>query len=143
MASSEDVRLLVERLAAMETVLIDQQQRSQEAERQLEIMRAREPQRRPGAGAELIDTRVLGRPMTFDGKELHWRSFKFQFAAYCGALDRRLRELLTLAENHTAPELRNTVLGPDAQLYYMLIMICQENAQRLLEHAGDTEGAVA
>ena len=40
MASSEDVRLLVERLAAMETVLIDQQQRSQEAERQLEIMRA-------------------------------------------------------------------------------------------------------
>ena len=86
--------------------------------------------------------------MTFDGKELHWRSFKFQFAAYCGALDRRLRELLTLAENHTAPELRNTVLGPEqatvsAQLYYMLIMICQENAQRLLEHAGDTEGAVA
>ena len=30
-----------------------------------------------------------------------------------------------------------------AQLYYMLIMVCQEGAQKLLEHAGDTEGGVA
>ena len=29
-----------------------------------------------------------------------------------------------------------------AQLYYMLIMVCQEGAQKLLEHAGDTEGGV-
>ena len=29
-----------------------------------------------------------------------------------------------------------------AQLCYMLIMVCQEGAQKLLEHAGDTEGGV-
>ena len=30
-----------------------------------------------------------------------------------------------------------------AQLYYMLIMVCQEGAQKLLQHAGHTEGGVA
>ena len=30
-----------------------------------------------------------------------------------------------------------------AQLYCMLIMVCQEGTQKLLEHAGDTEGGVA
>ena len=51
--------------------------------------------------------------MTFDGEEASWRSFKFQFAAYCGALDRRLRDLLTLTENHTVEELRNHMLSEE------------------------------
>ena len=41
--------------------------------------------------------------------------------------------------------MRNIHRDPDtrdlsAQLYYMQIMVCQEGAQKLLEHAGDTVG---
>ena len=38
-----------------------------------------------------MDTRLLGKPVAF---ETSWRSFKFQFAAYCGAIDSRLKDLL-------------------------------------------------
>ena len=43
--------------------------------------------------------------------------------------------------------MRNTHTHPDTRahtaLYYLLIMVCQEGAQKLLEHAGDTEGGAA
>ena len=86
--------------------------------------------------------------MAFDGRETSWRSFKFQFVAYCGAIDSRLKDLLVLGETRDVAAMRNIHMDPDtralsAQLYYMLIMVCQEGAQKLLEHAGDTEGGVA
>ena len=86
--------------------------------------------------------------MAFDGRETSWRSFKFQFVAYCGAIDSRLKDLLVLGETWDVAALRNIHMDPDtralsAQLYYMLLMVCQEGAQKLLEHAGDTEGGVA
>ena len=85
--------------------------------------------------------------MAFDGRETSWRSFKFQFVAYCGAIDSRLKDLLVLGETRDFAVMRNIHMDPDtralsAQLYYMLIMVCQEGAQTLLEHAGDTAGRV-
>ena len=53
-----------------------------------------------------------------------------------------------MGETRDVAAMRNIHMDPDtralsAQLYYMLIMVCQEGAQKLLEHAGDTEGGVA
>ena len=66
----------------------------------------------------------------------------------CGAIDSRLKDLLVLGETRDVATQRNIHMDPDtralsAQLYYLLIMVCQEGAQQLLEHAGDTEGGVA
>ena len=98
-----------------------------------------------GVGASaVVDTRLLGKPLALDGRETSWRSFKFQFLAYCGAIDSHLKDLLVLGETRDVVAMR-IHMGPDtralsAQLHYMLIMVCQEGWQRLLEHAGDTEG---
>ena len=88
----------------------------------------------------VVDTRLLGKPVAFDGRETSWRSVKFLFVAHCGATDSRLQDLLVLGESrgrvsnniHTDPDTR----ALSAQLY-------QEDAPKLLEHAGDTEGGVA
>ena len=77
----------------------------------------------------VVDTRLLGKPVAFDGQETIWRSFKFQFAAYSGAIDSRLKDLLVLGESRHVGTMRNIHMDPDtralsAQLYYMLIMVC-------------------
>ena len=100
-----------------------------------------------GASAD-VDTRLLGKPVAFDERETSWRSFKFQFVAYCGAIDSRLKDLLVLAETRDVVAMRNIQMDPDtralsAQPYCTLTMVCQEGAQKLLEHADDTEGGVA
>ena len=55
-------------------------------------------------------------------------SFKIQFVAYCGA-----RDVSARLNVHMAPDAR----ALSAQLYNMLIMVCQQSAKKLLEHAGD------
>ena len=91
-----------------------------------------------------------GEPVAFDERETSWRSFKFQFVAHCGAIDSRLKDLLVLGESRDVAAMRNMHMELDtravsAQLYFifMLIVVCQEGAQKPLEHAGKTEGGVA
>ena len=45
-------------------------------------------------GGGLVDTRLLGKPKTFSGSIEDWRSFKFQFLGYAGAVSIRLRGIL-------------------------------------------------
>ena len=63
-----------------------------------------------------------------DGRQTSWRSFKFQFVAYCGSIDSRLKDLLVLCATRDVAAMRNIHMDPDtsalsAQLYYMLIMV--------------------
>ena len=103
----------------------------------------------PSRRTALVDTRVLGRPRGFDGKEAHWKGFRFTFLGYCGAIDPSLRELLVQAEiEPDTGVLLNAALAADvrqksAQIYYMLVMLLEEPAQRMLEHAGESEGLAA
>ena len=65
-----------------------------------------------------------------------------------GAIDGGLKDLLVLGETRDVAAMRNIHVDRDTralstQLYNMLILECQEGAQKLLEHAGDTEGGVA
>ena len=58
-----------------------------------------------GIGASAVgDTRLLGKPVAFDGRETSWRSFKFQFVAHCGAIDCRLKDLLVRGETSNIPD---------------------------------------
>jgi hypothetical protein len=38
----------------------------------------------------LVDTRTLGNPKTFDGRETHWRGYRFGISAYAAAVDPHL-----------------------------------------------------
>ena len=102
-----------------------------------------------GVGASAVnDSRHLDKPVPFDGRETSRRPFKFQIVAFCGAIDSRLKDLLVVDETRDVAAMRDVHMDPNtrahsAQLHYMLIMVCQESAQKLLEHAGDTEGEVA
>ena len=80
-----------------------------------------------GASAVVV-TRLLGKPVAFD-----WRETK---------------DPLVLGETRDAALMRNMHVDLDtralsARLYHMQIMVCQEGAQKLLEHAGDTADGVA
>ena len=73
-----------------------------------------------------------------------------QMVAFCGAIDSRLKDLLVLCEKRIWQQCATPTWtrNPDtralsAQLYNMQIMVCQEGAQQLLEHADNTEGGVA
>ena len=150
MASDEEMRVLLERVGGMERALVEQQARADQAATTLQALQQQQQQtattahqaqwraaaaQAAGAGAStVVDTRLLSKPMAFDGRETSWRSFKFQFVAYCGAIDSRLKDLLVLGETRDAAAMRNVRMDPDmralgAQLHYMLIMVCQERAE--------------
>ena len=90
-----------------------------------------------GIGASVVvDTRLLGKPVGFDGSEIVQVPVR-------SSLWSRLKDLLVLGEARDVAAMRCTHTDPDrralsGQLHFMLIMVCQ-----LLEHAGDTEGGVA
>ena len=42
----------------------------------------------------LVDTKLLGKPRNFDGKEASWRTFRFGFLGYCAAVTPDLRQAL-------------------------------------------------
>ena len=104
MASAEDMRVLLGRIGGMEQALLvqaredqataalqamqQQQQQSAATAQRAQYWAAAAPPVGNGASA-VVDTRLLGRPVAFDGRETSWRSFKFQFVAHCGVTDSR------------------------------------------------------
>ena len=122
LSSAEDVRVLLERIGGMERALLEQQARADQAATALQALQqqqqqsattAQQAQRRAaaaqaaGAGASaVVDTRLLSKLMALDGRETSWRSFKFQFVAYCGAIDSRLKDLLVLGETRDVAAMR-------------------------------------
>ena len=90
----------------------------------------------PGEG--VVDTRLLGKPKSFDWSTDSWRQFKFTFLGYAGAVDSRLKQAMIESEALPARDQRVST-----QLYFMLVLLLKGSAQRLLEHAGDGEGLLS
>ena len=120
--NSEDLAFLLETTDGLERALLEQQARADQSQQQTAAA-AQQAQRwaeaAQGKVPQLSWTRRLWRPVAFDGRE---RSFKFQFVAYCGAIDSRLKDLLVLGETKDVAAMRNTDMDPDtralgAQLY--------------------------
>ena len=91
-----------------------------------------------------MNTRLLGKPKSFDGSTDSWR----QFLGNAGAVDSRLKQ--AMIESDVLPEasITNSALPArdqrvSTQLYFMFVLLLEGSAQRLLEHAGDGEGLLS
>ena len=47
--------------------------------------------------AGVVDTRILGRPERFDGKDAGWYDFKFEFENHMGAVNSTVVEMMEVA----------------------------------------------
>ena len=95
-------------------------------------------------GEGVVDTRLLGKPKSFDGSTDSWRQFKFTFLGYACAVDSRLKQAMIESEVLPEASITNSALPArdlrvSTQLYYMLVLLLEGSAQRLREHAGDAE----
>ena len=96
----------------------------------------------------VVDTRLLEKPKSFDGAMDNWRQFKFTFLGYAGAVNARLKQAMIESELLQEAAIMNSVLPvgdqqASTQLYFMLVLLLEGSAQRLLEHAGDGEGLLS
>ena len=94
---------------------------------------------------DTVDTRLIGRPETFDGKDENWSSFALVLKAYVAAISPRMLELIKKSED-PAFDVDNALLSNEderwsCQLYYVLAMLCKGRSQDKVELAGEGEGA--
>ena len=93
----------------------------------------------------VVDTKILGKPEKFDGKDEHWRMWSFVFKAYCGVVSKKLKDLMDEAVGSATP-VPNTLIRDDAdkglstQLYYMLALCTSDVALARVENAAEGDG---
>ena len=151
-----------ERLAALEAMVNTMAQR--EASLVAELQAARATAMAAGQAAEavspqrarvvtiddnntVVDTRLLGKPDTFNGEEAKWADWKVLFKAYTSVVSPRMAALMHAAES-TQDDVGLSALGePDAatarQLYYILLLLCRQQPLTMVVNAGEGEGAKA
>ena len=127
----------------------EQARNRQQAASELEALRQelRAPQRAtsPTVG---VDTRLLGKLGEFSGAQEAWRDWSAVFRGYAGEAVPRLQKLMGKAAKATSPVPNVTILEEEdraasAQLYWMLLMICNGAALNIVLLAGDNEGLEA
>ena len=96
----------------------------------------------------VVDSRLLGKPKSFDGAVDNWKQFKFMFLGHAGAVDARLMQAMIQSELMQEAAIMNAALPVRDQqastlLHYMLVLFLEGSAQRLLEHTGDGEGLLS
>ena len=81
------------------------------------------------AAAELhsaVDTRVIGKPSIFNGKQERWVAWSFVFRSFCGAVSQGLVEMMTKYEQSIEEIDQNNLTDDEKpwsrQLYYMLVI---------------------
>ena len=94
-----------------------------------------------------IDTRMIGRPETFDGITTRWKDWPIVFRSYMGAAVPRLTDLMHQVEGSPEPAM-NAVLPPEdarasQQLYFVLIMCTKGEPLDIVVNAGNGEGLEA
>ena len=95
---------------------------------------------RPG----LVDTRLIGKPQSYDGDASRFADWAFVFKAYMSALDPAYQDAFEEIEGSQVPVLNATLPDKDVhlstQLYYVLVMLCTGPALNKCYNAGVTEG---
>ena len=146
---------LVGRINAMEAELQASRAREQAAQQQSADFAARlaqlqqqqgigAPVERPPVERSMVDTRVLGKPRNFSGKDEDWTGWVTIFRAYAGAIDNQLLADMQRAEVQLQP-VANAHLEPaqaqrSAQLYYILALLCEGRAQTKVSNMMMGEG---
>ena len=86
--------------------------------------------------AGVVDTRILGRPERFDGKDAGWYDFKFEFENYMGAVNSTVVEMMEVAAKQQ-DMIPMSVMTADQkavsqQLFYAMAMLVRGTARRIL-----------
>ena len=139
MATEAQVHELVQRLLSLETALTSER----EARQALQTQFAGAPLQ-PAPSLSLVDTRQLGKPDKFDGRDENWKEWKFVTKSYLCAVNQHSRPLLDRAES---PEgfVYNAGLDPgeaaiSSQIYYVLVLLTKGRALDKVQAAGEGEG---
>ena len=96
-------------------------------------------------GSQVLDTRGLGKPPSFSGKDSEWMEWSFKFESWCALLD--LEQIMTAAASEVQPivmdglreEVRRKVRG----LFHVLVQTCEGKALRILRGCQKHNGAEA
>ena len=97
-----------------------------------------------GRSQPILDTRVLGKPETFDGSIEKWADWAFVFRSYVHCVSADLGTLLHEAEGRTeqipAEKLSPVARQLGTQLYHMLVLLCKDRALRVLQQVESGHG---
>ena len=144
MATTEQLSQVIASMQAQIATMVAETQtlsaRNAELERQMTADRAARstsppPAGRRAEGGRAIDTRLIGKPKPFSGKEAEWQGWSLILRAYAGAVSTRLLQLMEETELHPEEDCSNAAFlsGEDrdlsSQLYFILTMLCEGRAQ--------------
>ncbi len=97
-----------------------------------------------GHAPRLVDTRILGKPAPFTGKDAAWKEWEFVFRAFLVTLDEAYRNELAQARMVQEEIVNETLSGPaqarSVQLYYMLCLQCKGPALELCRAVTEGQG---
>ena len=96
------------------------------------------------ARSGLVDTRLLGKPKSFDGTDESWASFATVMRAYIGAISPDLLAAMVAAESETGPIVQSSLDQANqqrsTQLYFILVMLLEGRAQDKVPRVGHGAG---
>ena len=99
--------------------------------------------RQPAPANQLVDTRLIGKPQSYDGDPTKFPDWSFAMKSYMSALNPAYQALLNVEASQVP--MRNASLDPEnaalgTQLYYVLVMLCTGSALNKCYNAGPGEG---
>ena len=154
MAMADQLQMILQRQSELEQALLGEQAARVAAQREVEDLRASVTSRAsgpPGLREDrhfgFVDTKLLGKPDKFDGKDTSWKDWRFVTRAYFLAAMPGIDLLLDLAEGGDQ-EVTNVFLDQrgasiSKQLYYVLVMLTKDRALDKVQSVGTGEGVKA
>jgi hypothetical protein len=150
----DQLQMILRRQSELEQTLLREQAARVSAQGEVEAIRASisstangPPGLRDDRHIGFVDTKLLGKPDKFDGKDTSWKDWRFVTRAYFLAAMPGIDLLLDLAEG-TDQEIENVFLDQrtasiSKQLYYVLVMLTKDRALDKVQSVGTGEGAKA
>ena len=89
--------------------------------------------------AALLDTRSLGKPGTFSGKEVDWAHWHFVFSSWVAMLSAEMATEMLAASALEAPATSSDteVVARSAQLFHMLVLMVKGRALEMMRAIGE------
>ena len=132
-----------QRVAVLEAQIAELRDANLQLKGALDEQRAQVAARQP-AQQQVVDTRLMGKPKNFNGKEDDWHQWATTTRAYAGAISERL--LFLMDESESAENAANAALEKEAdkelstQLYYILAMLLEGKAADKVTLVGRGQG---
>ena len=128
-AMDQQVAQLVEAMGQLQATVAAQSSELAMARQEAATARAEASTARTG----LVDTRLLGKPKSFDGTDESWASFATIMRAYIGAISPDLLTAMVQAESEATPIVQTSLDAANqqrsTQLYFILVMLLEGRTQ--------------